>query len=155
MGAIIVSFLLFVLVFTLVTYAAGQWISRYVQQHIAGRLEAIDQIVNEEAVPEAWLRPYRARAAKLKAAGATDRQIAALSGIARKRCVANIQDLIRYTGGYGLSDNASTKQYMLEELQRQALRWQDETEWHALVDLASPASPKPDLHASDTDTQAP
>ena len=155
MGAIVVSFLLFVLVFTLVTYAAGQWISRYVQRHIAGRLEAIDQIVNEETVPEAWLRPYRGRAAKLKAAGATDRQIAALSGIARKRCVANIQDLIRYTGGYGLSDNASTKQYMLEELQRQALRWQDETEWHALVDLTAPASPKPDLHASDTDAQAP
>ena len=154
MGALAVQFLLFVLVFTLLTYAAGQWISSYVQRHITGRLEAIDQIVNEEAVPEAWLRPYRARAAKLKAAGATDRQIAALSGIARKRCIANIQDLIRYAGGYGLSDNASTKQYMLEELQRQALRWQDETEWHALVDLASPARPRSDQQSSETDEKA-
>lgn len=141
MGEFVVQFLVFILLFTLLTYAAGRFISRYVQRHITGRLEAIDQIVNQETVPEAWLSPYRKRASRLVGAGANDRQIRALSGIARKRCLANIQDLIRYAGGFGLSDNETTKRYMLGELKRQELRWQDEADWHALVDLTQPPQP--------------
>ncbi len=154
MGEFLVQFLVFILLFTLLTYFAGRFISRYVQRHITGRLEAIDQIVNRETVPEAWLRPYRARAARLVAAGATDRQIRALSGIARKRCLANIQDLIRYAGGFGLSDNETTKRYMLEELKRQELRWQNEAEWHTLVDLTKPSKSAETTTTPDVDEPA-
>ncbi len=153
MGEFLVQFLVFILLFTLLTYFAGRFISRYVQRHITGRLEAIDQIVNRETVPEAWLRPYRARAARLVAAGATDRQIRALSGIARKRCLANIQDLIRYAGGFGLSDNETTKRYMLEELKRQGFVGRTRPNG-TLVDLTKPSKSAETTTTPDVDEPA-
>jgi hypothetical protein len=65
MGWMLLAFLAMVGVFTLVAYYVGRWISSYVQGHIQDRLDAIDQLVNDEQVPEAWLKPYRRRAARL------------------------------------------------------------------------------------------
>ena len=137
------AFFVFVAIFTLAAYLFQRWLSRYVQQHVGGRLEAIDRIVNDEQVPEAWLRPYRRRASKLRAGGATDEQLAELSRVARKRCIANIQELIRYAEKVGFTDNEATKRFMLGELRNQEHRWLDAAEWQDLVDLTLPVDAIP------------
>lgn len=139
---LIVAFLVFVALLTLIMYLVGRWMSAYVQRSISARLDALDQIVNDERVPEEWLKPYRARAAKLVRAGARPQQLAALNQTARKRCLTNIAELIRYVEQVGLSDTPDTKQFMLVNLREQEARWKDDAVWADLVDLTQPPPPK-------------
>lgn len=147
---LIAAFLAFVILFTLMAYFVGRWLSAYIQRHIGERLDALDQIVNEGRVPETWLRRYRRRAARLKAADASTNQIARLEKVARKQCLANIKELQRYIEGTGVADSPQTRQFLLKELQEQAERWRDDQVWHELVDLTQP---EPALHdETGTDT---
>jgi hypothetical protein len=140
MWLLIVAFLVFIVLVTLSVFLVNKVLSVYVERHIGGRLDAIDEIVNEEQVPQAWLRPYRARADKLRASGAIDARIAKLSDAARKRCLVNIQELIRYVEDVNIADNEATKRYMLSELRKQEAAWQDEAEWQQRVgDLSGPS----------------
>lgn len=132
---LILAFIAFVLLFTLVMYFLTRWSTGFVERQITERLEAIDQIVNEEQVPNVWLATYRQQARKLEEGGATQAQIHALSGVARKRCLANIHELIRFVESRKLTDTEATQQLMLRSLREQALRWEDEAIWHELVDL--------------------
>jgi hypothetical protein len=133
MWPVLLMFLVFVVLITLTVFLVNKWLSAYLERHIRGRLDAIDQIVNDEQVPEAWIGPYRERAAKLRASGGTDEQIADVALRARKRCLLNIQELIRYVQDVGLSDSEATKRYMLEELRRQEAAWQDDATWYEVV----------------------
>lgn len=135
---LLIGFVAFVAVFTLLAYLASRWMSSYVQRNIEGRLRALDRIVNEEQVPEEWLSSFRKRVSRLKQAGATPRQLAVLSGLARKRCLANIAELIRYVESTGLADTPETKQLMLSSLREQEERWRDDRAWTKLVDLTQP-----------------
>ncbi len=148
MWLVILAFVVFVGIVTLTVFFLNRGLSSYVQHHIAGRLEAIDQIVNEERVPEAWLHSYRQRARKLRAAGATEQQLAALSRRARKQCLVNIRELIRYTEDVKFTDNEETRHFMLGELRRQESRWQDNAVWSGLVDFSSEAEATPEAAES-------
>ncbi len=144
MWLVLVAFMVFVAIFTLFVFFVNRWLSSYVQHHIAGRLDAIDQIVNEERVPEAWLHSHRRRARRLRAAGATEQQLARLSRLARKQCLANIRELIRYVGDVKFTDNEETRRLMLQELRNQENRWQDDAVWSGLVDFSSEVEPSTD-----------
>ena len=144
MGPMLAVFMAFVVVFTLVAYLSTRWAGTYVERHIKGRLDAIDSIANDREVPEPWLAPYRLRAARLASSGASDRRLSTLSSVARKRCVANIQELIRFVEARGLSDSESTKRFMLTALREEVTRWEDEAVWAELVDLTAPAPERPD-----------
>jgi len=71
-------------------------------------------------------------------------QLSTLSSVARKRCVANVQELIRFVEARGLSDSESTKRLMLAALREEAIRWEDEAVWAELVDLTAPAPERSD-----------
>lgn len=138
MWGLILVFIVLVVIFTVIMYFVTRWASGFVQRQISDRLDAIDAIVNDERVPEAWLASYRERAAKLVEAGASEVQIRALSNIARKRCLANIREMIRFVEARSLADTEATKQLMLRTLREQAERWEDESTWHEIVDLTAP-----------------
>jgi len=144
MGSMVFVFIFFVVVFTLAAYLSTRWASGYVERHLRGRLDAIDSIANDREVPEPWLAPYRLRAARLASSGASERQLGTLSSVARKRCLANIQELIRFVEARGLSDSESTKRLMLTALREAAARWEDEATWAQLVDLTAPAPERAD-----------
>jgi len=143
MGSMFLVFMVFVVVFTLVAYISTRWAGIYVERHIKGRLDAIDSIANDRQVPEPWLAPYRLRAARLASSRASESQLRRLSSVARKRCVANIQELIRFVEARGLSDSESTKRFMLTALREEAARWEDAAVWAELVDLTTPAPEHP------------
>ena len=145
----ILGFLVAVAAFTLMTYVTWRWVGKYIQRMITERLQAIEQIVNHEQVPTAWLRSYRKRATKLIAAGATDRQITQLSHIARKRCLANVKDLMHYVHDAGITDTPDTKRLVLTKLKEQSERWRDDDTWDELVDLRAPEPPP--VHDAEAD----
>lgn len=145
----IVGFLVAVAAFTLMTYVTWRWIGKFIQRTITERLQAIEQIVNHRQVPVAWLRPYRKRAARLVAAGATDHQITQLSRIARKRCLANVKDLMHYVHDAGITDTPDTKRMVLTVLKEQSERWRDDAIWDELVDLRAPEPPP--VHDAEAD----
>jgi hypothetical protein len=149
MGWMLLAFLAMVGVFTLVAYYVGRWISSYVQGHIQDRLDAIDQLVNDEQVPEAWLKPYRRRAARLLRAGAGERRIRKLELRARKECLKRMEELQRYVIGSGVADSGDTRHVIVTSLQEQAQRWQDDEAWHRLVDFTQPARVHARRDASD------
>jgi len=131
-----------------------RWANGYLRRHMEGRLQAIDAIVNFQRVPEAWLSRYRKRAARLTEASASPGVVSRLSEIARKRCLANIQELIRFVEDRGPSDTAATKHVMLTALRREKVRWRDQATWETLVDLTAPpvALPEmPDFEDEETD----
>jgi hypothetical protein len=144
MGSVFFVFVIFIVIFTLVAYFSTRWASGYVERHIKGRLDAIDSIANDRQVPESWLAPYRQRAARLMDAGASESQLETLSSVARKRCVANIQELVRFVEARGLSDSESTKVFMLTALREESARWGDEAVWAQMVNLTAPAPEIPD-----------
>ncbi len=144
MGSMFLVFMVFIVVFTLVAFISTRWASTYVERHIKGRLDAIDSIANDLQVPESWLAPYRLRAARLASSGASESKLRTLSSVARKRCMVNIQELIRFVEARGLSDSESTKRFMLTVLREEAIRWEDEAVWAELVDLTAPAPERPD-----------
>jgi Mg-chelatase subunit ChlI len=130
----ILLFLALILFFTLMAYLVGKGVSRYVRNVITARLEAINQIVNEEQVPEDWLRRYRRRAERLRASGADERQLVPLKRLARKRALANIEELIRYVKETGVTKDAETKRLVVSELEEAAERWRDEETWNELIE---------------------
>lgn len=138
MGWWILAFLAMVAVFTLITYGVGRLISAYIQRHIQGRLDALDQIVNEERVPDAWLAPYRSRASRLRRSGAGENRIRNLEKAARKKCLRQIEELRQYAIGSGVADTDETKRLIEMSLKEQARRWRDDVTWHELVALTQP-----------------
>ncbi len=138
MWPVLLAFLAFVVIFTLVTYLMSRWISKYVQGSISGRLDAIDAIVNEERVPSAWLQRLRKRARRLDRSGGAEKRIARLESRAQKQALTRIQELIRYVENVGLTDSEHTKRLLLKELREQERRWQDDETWDELVDLTAP-----------------
>jgi hypothetical protein len=138
MGWLFLGFIVMIAAFTLMTYVVGRWISTYVQRHIQNRLDALHQIVNEERVPSAWLKPYRKRAARLLEAGADESRIRKLELAARKQCRSRIEELKRYAVGSGVADSGDTRNVIATSLDEQAERWRDDEEWHKLVDLTKP-----------------
>lgn len=134
MLGLILTFLALILFFTLMAYLVGKGVSRYVRNVITARLEAINQIVNEDLVPAGWVRKYRRRIAKLRAGGAEERQIVPLKRLARKRVLANIEELIRYVKETGVTKDAETKHLVVSELEAHAKAWQDDAVWDALIE---------------------
>lgn len=134
MLGLILMFLALILFFTLMAYLVGKVVSRYVRNVITARLEAIDQIVNEEQVPENWLRRYRRRVARLRESSADERQIVPLKRLARKRALANVEELIRYVKETGVTKDPETKRMVVAELEQQAERWRDDETWDALIE---------------------
>jgi hypothetical protein len=134
MLGVVLMFLALILFFTLMAYMVGKVVSRYVHNVITARLEAIDQIVNEDQVPAAWVHKYRHRIAKLRADGAEERQIVPLKRLARKRVQANIEELIRYVKETGVTKDPETKRLVVSELEAHAETWRDDAVWDALIE---------------------
>lgn len=105
-------------------YLFGRWLSRYAKGEIHSRLGAMDEIVREDKVPEDWLQPHRERMHRLKEAGAGDAQVEGIAEIARKKCLVNIQELIRYAQRASSPLDEVSRQQVIESLRANAAQWE-------------------------------
>jgi len=103
-----------------------RWLSQYARRAHRVRLREIDQIVNQDRVPEGWIRPYLQQIARLQAMAGTDAQIARLTEIARKRCLANIRELIRHAERMSVTRSEAGKERLQASLREHAAQWRAE-----------------------------
>ena len=108
----------------------ARWLSQYARRAFRARLREIDQIVNQNRVPIRWLRPYLRQLDRLEERGGVDAQVTSLIEIARKRCLANIQELIRYIEQSDVARTEAAQHRLIRSLQEQAARWRTEA-WEA------------------------
>lgn len=108
----------------------ARWLLRYARRAYQARLREIDRIVNQEQVPQDWLRPYLSQIVRLQDGKGTDVQIPQLTEIARKRCLANIRELIRYVERANVTRSEAANAHLLDSLREQEARWQSEA-WEA------------------------
>ena len=123
MSIVLLSFFAMVLVFAMLIYLTNRILPMLIRRMITGRLEAIEQIVNNREVPEAWIAPFRKRITRQGETVPSDR----IGKRAQRKCLAKLDDLIKYTEGFKLADTEETKRLMLDALREQRAAWAAQT----------------------------
>jgi hypothetical protein len=85
---------------------------------LESRMRACEQIANQKAIPDDWLRPLQGRAGD--------------PATAKKQCLRRLDDLIRFYEHTNLVDSAETRRVLLASLREQRARWET-LDWAALL----------------------
>lgn len=107
--------------------------TRKLVDQLEARVRACEQIANGKTVPDAWLRPYRERAAARRSGGQAD-ALGRAAAQAQKRCTRQLDDLIRFYEHTNLVDSAETRRVLLASLREQRTRW-GTLDWAAVLDV--------------------
>ena len=134
MGYAILGFLGFIVVFTLMIYWANTFTSKYVMRVLDARLTDMEQIVNDNQVPDAWLRPFRRKLAAMRRTGTDDAKLTRLSQQTQKRCLRKLEEMIRYATEANFADSRETKNVVVVALKAQREVW-EAMDWPAWIDL--------------------
>jgi hypothetical protein len=134
-GSFFILFFAFIAVMTGGLYGFSKLASNMVTRAIHERLHALEEIVEGE-VPDAWLKRFQRRAAALRGNDASEAQFARLGKRVQKRCLRNIDEMIRYVTNINLADSETTQKQIVAELKAQQQAWlaKDWREWVAHVE---------------------
>jgi hypothetical protein len=132
MGIIIITVIGFFAIFALMTYGATIITSKYVTRMIEERLEALEQLVNEQRAPEDWLRPSRQKLDAARRAG--ESRLARLGEQTHKRCIRKLEEMIRYTTEVNFADSEATRKTVASALKAQHELWESR-DWRAWIDI--------------------
>jgi len=127
MSGLILGFFGMIVVFVGITYLANHLLSVYIGRMIGGRLDDIDQLVNEEKVPGLWLQPFRQKFIAARRSGADAEALARIGEHARQQCLRKLDDLLKYSEYVRLADTPETKELVLDSLRVQRTRWVEMT----------------------------
>ena len=98
-------------------------------RYIESRFRAAECIVNEGRVPEAWVRSFHRHVDAVRRRGGTADEMAQASRRARKRCLRELDSLMRFFQGVTFVDSLATRDVLIQALQRERNRWAAE-EWY-------------------------
>jgi len=99
---------------------------------LEARLRACEQIANQKTVPDDWLRPFRQRAATLRQSEGDATSLTKTAAQARRKCLRQLGDLIRFYEHTNLVDSAETRRVLLASLREQHARWET-LDWAAIL----------------------
>jgi hypothetical protein len=77
---------------------------------LEARMRACEQIANQKAIPDDWLRPFQAHNGD--------------PAKAKKQCMRKLNELIRFYEHTNLVDSAETRRVLLALLREQRTRWE-------------------------------
>jgi hypothetical protein len=100
---------------------------------LESRMRACEQIANQKAIPDDWLRPFQERAAALHRSGSAAGMLEKIGAQAKKRCARQLDELIRFYEHTNLVDSAETRRVLLASLREQRTRWET-LDWAAVLD---------------------
>ena len=132
MGIIIITVIGFFAIFALMTYGATIITSKYVTRMIEERLEALEQLVNEQRVPDDWLRPSRQKLEATQRAGEV--KLKRLGEQTHRRCMRKLEEMIRYTTEVNFADSEATRKTVASALKAQHELWESR-DWRAWIDI--------------------
>lgn len=136
MGYIILGFLGFIVAFTLMMYWANTLTSKYITRLLDTRFTSMEQIVNDNRVPDAWLRPFRQKLTSVRRNGGGDERLTRLGQRTQKRCLRQLEAMIRYATEANFTDTRETKNTIVTTLKAQRDVWEtmDWPAWIAVLD---------------------
>jgi hypothetical protein len=108
------------------------WGSALLAGQVEARMRAAEQITRQRAIPDDWLRPFRARAAACRADAGNTEQLRRVAGQAQRHCLRKIDDLLRFYEHSALVDSAETRRVLLSALQEQRTRW-ERLDWTGIL----------------------
>ena len=139
MGIIVITVIGFFAIFALMTYGATIITSKYVTQMLEARLEALEQLVNEQRVPDDWLRPSRQKLEATQRAGEV--KLKRLGKQTHRHCMRKLEEMIRYTTEVNFADSEETRRTVASALKAQREIWESR-DWRAWIDvLETPEAP--------------
>ncbi|MBN2006676.1 MAG: hypothetical protein JXA21_25205 [Anaerolineae bacterium] len=133
----IALFVLFIIPIIFLT----RWANRYVTRDLENRLSAIQVIVNEESIPGPWRAPFIKQAADIRLKNGTPAQLAQIEEKAKKMCLRQMDEMIKYCENFNIADGDATQRSLLDELRRHRARWATMS-WEGQLEVeASPPEP--------------
>lgn len=134
MAPVILAIVAIVMVFGLLLYFTTRWSLSYVQRVMGERVKAVDQIVNEGRVPDAWLSWYKKKLRALKDKSNRDTLLPRYQSLTKKHCIANLDELIRFTEQAKYEDADDGKAHLLDALRSQRERWDNPAFWQTVFE---------------------
>ena len=138
MGTTLIMLLIMAVITAGIMYALARWAANYVQHFIEDKLIAIDQIVNEEKVPDKWSQPFTQRIEKLEQTGGKQKKIAQVKEKAKARCIRNLEELITYADKANLASDQTAKSILLQALNQKQEMWQEQM-WDEMITAEKPS----------------
>jgi hypothetical protein len=133
--ALILALVLGVVVF-LLTYTLNR-IAGQVTRHFNARFRAADEIINQDRVPEDWIKEHHRKIQQAESKGRGEAEIERLGRRAKNDVIKRIKRLRKFLDSGNYYDSLKTKEMVLETLYEQEQRW-SEDHWQDL--LAMPLS---------------
>ena len=119
----LVLFAVVVAVVTVGMYLAGNWAERLFSRGLVANLKAGETIVEENRLPDAWIRPYRKKIDGMRRAGKKQQDIDKVGRQAQKDWFKKMDDLIVFFQKTNLTDSPDTKEQLLSTLSERRQQW--------------------------------
>ncbi|HOT91329.1 MAG TPA: hypothetical protein PLJ78_12525 [Anaerolineae bacterium] len=130
MPELLIILIVFVVVMVSGMYGFSVLASKLVTHAIQIRLKAVEQITAGR-VPDDWLRPFQRRVATLRQTAAEEARFSRLSKHIQRRCLRNLDEMIRFTTRINYTDSAATQKELIGILNTYQEAWaaRDWREW--------------------------
>ncbi len=138
--AIGISLTVFLLKYTLVRLV--NLAARRLEETVRENLAAMNEIVEHDRLPEAWLHTYRQQMGALIAAGAADNEKARLERRARRYALRRLDALLRFMERRATFDGPESATFVLQALDAARRCWAS-ADWQLLL-TAPPLTPLAD-----------
>lgn len=140
MLAFIILFVVTIGVITVGMFYGARWAGDRLQSSLVARLQAGESIVNDRQAPAAWLAPYRARIATMRAAGKSEADVERVGKAAQRECLRRADDLIQFFDKRRVTASPEVQAILLSTLRSERARWSAAT-WQQLVETPPPQPP--------------
>jgi hypothetical protein len=127
---------------TLLAKVLVDWGERYFTRTITSTLSDTEHIVNKGKLPKAWVQPFRERIEAIRRKGGSENKMERIGRKALRRCLRNIDSLIKFYQERNVTDGEETRRLLLASLQERR-DWVATAAWQGL--LAPEASDKDEI----------
>ncbi len=128
---VLLLFALLLGVFIFLIRYTAYFVSRRAAERFGGQFAVIEEIINQGKVPEAWLKSYRVKIARLEQAGAGEAKVQRLGRQAKAQFTRRLKRLYDHLEHGEFYDSDETKIMVLETLREREADWQA-SDWRDL-----------------------
>lgn len=116
-----------------------RWVMSRATRRFECRLRAVEEIVNEERVPEMWIRSSCQRIHEIRRSDGTDDEIERVGRRAHTHCLHQLDSLMCFLQDGNFFDSPETRAMVLEALHERRDTWVAGG-WQALIQSAEVSS---------------
>ena len=135
---ILLYFLVFIVILTLMARGISLLMGRVLGRAIADKHKAADVIYNENKPPEVWIQPFVTKIETARKDSAAERKIEKLKNKAKEELLLKMDRLIHYFTKTPCFDSKDTQKILLDKMETIRKQWES-SEWESIVESVSAA----------------